>query len=68
MSTTPRPHLTGPDRKRAAKQAADLYDRGASVREVADRIGRSYGFAHKLLLEAGVTLRSRGGSRTTTGR
>ncbi|MDX3772085.1 MULTISPECIES: helix-turn-helix domain-containing protein [unclassified Streptomyces] len=35
---------------------------GASIRAIADAHGRSYGFVHRMLSEAGVTLRGRGGA------
>ncbi|MGH3677424.1 MAG: helix-turn-helix domain-containing protein [Mycobacterium sp.] len=49
-------------RDRVAKQ----YERGASIRALAEQTGRSYGFIHRLLGESGVTLRGRGG-RTRVG-
>jgi len=36
------------------------YGKGASVRELAALYGRAYGFIHRLLIEADVTMRSRG--------
>jgi hypothetical protein len=47
------------------KLAADLkkaYEGGASIRVLAESAGRSYGFVHGILTEAGVTLRGRGGA------
>jgi hypothetical protein len=38
------------------------YDNGASIRQLAEDTGRSYGFVHRLLAEADVTLRGRGGN------
>jgi hypothetical protein len=38
------------------------YEKGASIRALAESTGRSYGFIHRVLSEAGVTLRSRGGA------
>jgi predicted transcriptional regulator len=35
---------------------------GASIRELAESTGRSYGFVHRLLTESGITLRGRGGA------
>jgi hypothetical protein len=55
--------LTGDARDKARQQAADLYTQGCTIQSVADQIGRSYGGTRVLLLEAGVTLRGRGGSR-----
>ncbi|MFM9760785.1 helix-turn-helix domain-containing protein [Streptomyces scabiei] len=48
------------------KLAADLkkkYESGASIRELAQEIGRSYGLVHRILSESKVTFRSRGGAR-----
>jgi hypothetical protein len=47
------------------KLGADLkaaYDSGVSIRTLAEGLGRSYGFVHRILTEAGTTLRSPGGS------
>jgi Helix-turn-helix domain len=67
--------VTGADR---AKLAADLkkrYKAGESIRSLADSTGRSYGFVHRILTEAGVRLRGRaplaplaGVPRSMTGR
>ncbi len=57
----PGTHLTGNARQQARQQAADLYAQGATIQAVARQIGRSYGGTRVLLLEAGVTLRARGG-------
>jgi predicted transcriptional regulator len=38
------------------------YRAGDSIRELAASTGRSYGFVHRLLSEAGVELRGRGGA------
>ena len=35
---------------------------GSSIRDLASETGRSYGFVHRMLSEAGVTLRGRGGA------
>lgn len=48
-----------------AKLAADLkkkYEKGQSIRALAESTGRSYGFVHRLLVDAEVTLRGRGGA------
>lgn len=50
------------------KLAADLkkkYERGASIRALAESTGRSYGFIHRVLSESGVQLRGRGGATRT---
>ncbi|MBE4796174.1 helix-turn-helix domain-containing protein [Streptomyces caniscabiei] len=53
--------LTGNARQTTRTRAADLYAQGCTIRSVARQIGRSYGGTRALLLEAGVTLRARGG-------
>ena len=45
------------------KLAAELkkqYEKGASIKTMAESTGRSYGFVHRVLSEAGVTLRGPG--------
>lgn len=39
------------------------YAQGVSIRELAKAVGRSYSTVHRLLSEAGVTFRPRGGYR-----
>jgi hypothetical protein len=56
-----RPYTKGAERVQVRQQAAELYAQGATIRSVADRLGRSYGGTRALLLEAGVTLRAPGG-------
>lgn len=58
-------HVSGSSREAARDAAAKLYAEGATVRYIATELGRSYGFVYRLLVEANVTLRSRG-SRTPT--
>lgn len=72
MTTTAPPakgqQLRGLTRAATAQRAADLYTQGCTIRSVADQIGRSYGAARDLLIEAGVQLRGRGGGiRKTAG-
>lgn len=38
-----------------------LYEAGMSIRELSEEYARSYGAVHKMLREAGVKLRLRGG-------
>jgi DNA-directed RNA polymerase specialized sigma24 family protein len=38
------------------------YESGASIRQIAASLDRSYGFVHRLLREARVELRRRGGT------
>ncbi|MEU6778580.1 helix-turn-helix domain-containing protein [Nonomuraea angiospora] len=53
--------IVGAERAQLAAALAGRYAAGGSVREIAESIGRSYGFVHRLLEEAGVELRHRGG-------
>jgi lambda repressor-like predicted transcriptional regulator len=40
------------------------YEQGATIRDLAERTGRSYGFVQRVLAEAGVT-RARGKAKRT---
>lgn len=61
---TTRTLIRGEQREQLAARAAKLYrEQGASVRAVAAELAVSYGFAHRLLVDAGVELRARGGAR-----
>lgn len=40
----------------------ERYEAGASIRELAESTGRSYGAMNRLLREGGVVLRGRGGA------
>lgn len=53
--------LTGETREIWKSALKKRYEDGASIRELQEWSGRSYGGVHDLLLEAGVTLRARGG-------
>jgi hypothetical protein len=55
--------VTGEDRSKLAAGLKDRYDAGESIRSLAVSTGRSYGFIHRILTEAGVALRGRGGTR-----
>jgi len=57
--------ITGADRTKLAAELKKSYDKGKSIRELADTHGRSYGFVHRVLSESGVTLRGRGGATRT---
>ncbi|HEY8456170.1 MAG TPA: helix-turn-helix domain-containing protein [Actinopolymorphaceae bacterium] len=57
-------HVTGKDRDELSAELSRKYAEGASIRMLAAETGRSYGFIHRVLREAGVELRSRGGSRS----
>lgn len=54
--------ITGPQRATIAADLKARYTQGASIRDLADSLGRSYGFVHRVLTQAGVELRGRGGS------
>jgi predicted transcriptional regulator len=54
--------ITGADRTKLAADLRKQYDKGKSIRELADSSGRSYGFVHRVLSESGATLRGRGGA------
>nr|WP_156003792.1 helix-turn-helix domain-containing protein [Streptomonospora sp. PA3] len=54
--------VTGTERSELASELKRRYDEGESIRSLAAATGRSYGFVHRLLTEAGVTLRGRGGA------
>lgn len=49
-----------PNREAEQELATEFYGDGRSVREIARKLGRSYGYVHKLLAEAGVEFRPRG--------
>lgn len=63
MSYGRNPNLTGDTRTAVAADLAERYQAGASIRTIARRTGRTYGTVHRLLNEAGVTLRTRGGDQ-----
>jgi hypothetical protein len=54
--------ITGTDRTKLAGEVRKQYEKGRSIRDLADSHGRSYGFIHRLLVENEVTLRGRGGA------
>lgn len=54
--------VTGPAREKLAADLKKRYRKGASIRQLAEDIGRSYGFVHRLLTEARTTLWGRGGN------
>jgi predicted transcriptional regulator len=53
--------VTGTERDKLTGVLRKKYDAGASIRELAESTGRSYGFIHRVLSESGATLRGRGG-------
>jgi hypothetical protein len=54
--------ITGSDRMKLAIEIKKQYEKGRSIRELADSHKRSYGFVHRLLMENDVSLRGRGGA------
>jgi hypothetical protein len=54
--------ITGADRTKLAGDLRKQYDKGRSIRELAETNGRSYGFVHRVLSESGAVLRGRGGA------
>jgi len=53
-------HLTGTGRAELADQLRGAYEAGQNLRMLVASTGRSYGFIHQLLVEAGAAMRSRG--------
>lgn len=56
--------ITGNTRDKLASDLKKKYEKGASIRTLAESTGRSYGFVHRVLCESGVQLRGRGGATT----
>ena len=54
--------VTGTERDKLTSDLKKKYTAGASIRELAEATGRSYGFIHRILSESGVPLRGRGGA------
>ncbi len=54
--------VTGDRRIGLTEDLVARYSSGTSIRALAEDVGRSYGFVHALLVEAGVPMRSRGGA------
>jgi hypothetical protein len=57
--------VTGTERDKLGVDLKKKYASGASIRDLAQATGRSYGFVHRVLSESGVTLRGRGGATRT---
>jgi hypothetical protein len=56
--------VIGSARSKLAASLKRKYKNGASIRSLAEETGRSYGFIHRILVEAGVELRAQGGSQS----
>jgi predicted transcriptional regulator len=54
--------ISGSERDMLAADLKKKYEAGVSIRALAESTGRSYGFVHRVLSEAGVTMRGRGGA------
>ena len=54
--------ITGAERTKLSADLKRKYSSGTSIRALAAETGRSYGFVHRMLSEAGVQLRGRGGA------
>ena len=61
--TDPNRQVRGEERRELTGRVTAAYEKGQSIRDIASTIGRSYGFVHRLLAEAGVDFRTRGGAR-----
>jgi transposase-like protein len=61
MTGTQGPAVRGDARVAVRADLARRYRDGASVRKLAREVGKSYGFVYRMLEEAGVTMRPRGG-------
>ncbi len=55
-------------REQTLYELRSAYERGASIRNLVATTGRSYGSIHSMLLQAGTTLRGRGGPNHTSAR
>jgi hypothetical protein len=55
--------IVGAERQALANDLKVRYAEGASIRKLATSLGRSYGFVHRVLTDAGVSLRPKGGPR-----
>ncbi|MGD1237748.1 helix-turn-helix domain-containing protein [Mycobacterium seoulense] len=53
-------------REQMLSELRNAYEGGASIRTLAARTGRSYGSVHSMLLQAGTTMRGRGGPNHTS--
>jgi transposase len=54
--------IVGSERERVLQELSAEYNNGLSVRAIAEKVNRSYGFVSAALHEAGVTMRDRGGN------
>ncbi|MBP5906854.1 transcriptional regulator [Streptomyces sp. LBUM 1478] len=61
LGSTYRPRIKGPERQAIARNLGKEYNAGATIRGLATERSMSYGTVRKLLLEAKVQMRGRGG-------
>jgi hypothetical protein len=54
--------ITGPERVAVTSAVKTMYWAGNGIRAIACDLGRSYGFVHRILAEAEVEFRPRGGA------
>ena len=54
--------IVGDARSALTSELAKRYERGESIRQLAESTGRSYGFIHRLLRDSGAKMRGRGGA------
>lgn len=54
--------ITGAERDAVEEDLRKQYEAGASIRTLAEKTGRSYGFVHGVLVDSGAAMRGRGGS------
>jgi hypothetical protein len=57
-----RVRIVGDARQQAIAEIKSRYEQQMPIRAIATEIGRSYGFVHRCLDEAGVPMRPRGGA------
>ncbi len=57
--------ITGETRDKLTSDLRRKYERGQSIRSLAENTGRSYGFVHRILVDGEVPMRSRGGATRT---
>jgi transposase len=61
MAGTPRgPQYSGEERVEMLQDVRRIYEQGFSIRQIAAMYSRSYSWAHRMVLESGVTLRPKG--------
>lgn len=63
-----RVQLTSTRRSKLARDITTRYAAGASIRDLADYYGRSYGFVHRIVFDSGTPLHNRNASYRLAGR